>query len=295
VIVGAGISSAGCALLFGITVVAAGSEGSLFRLPLLRAAFGCAICCLLAAYGRVRAGGIVALSAVWLQAHYALATLPDVPSPSLLASPALLVAATLLLPPRAARLFGIATTVMPWVAASFGAIGRSGGLTVEAVFWLVTQSVAMLVTWSIVTLGFSVLDRAFQRVRDEERALSETINTSPDGIVVSDADSTVRVPNPAAARLLGGPAAEWIGQPLARVIEAVRPPGMATQELYAALGDDVLLEISFHPYVVSFGELVSEVLEQDAFVGSGRGSHLALTWHPDVIVCRLHLPDDHRD
>ncbi len=225
VMAGAGISAAGYAILFGVTVVAAGWTDGLSRLPLLAVSVACLIGFAMAARNRVHAGGIVALIAVWIQTHYSLFTLSEFPSPSLLASPALLVAATLLLSQRGARAFGVATIVTPWLAAVFGEIGRSNGITAPAIFWLVTHTVAMLVIWSIVTRGFSVLDRAFLRVVEKERALSETINKSPDGIIVIDADATVEVTNPAAERLLGGPGAQWIGQPLARVLDAVMTRG----------------------------------------------------------------------
>ncbi len=235
--VGAGLSGAGYALLFGVTVVAAGWAGVLFRLPLLFAAFGCLLGYAMAARNRVHVGGMVALGAVWLQAHYSLFTLREFPSPSLLASPVLLVAATLLLSQRGSRIFGVATIVMPWLTAIFGEIGRANGLTAPAFFWLATHTVAMLVLWSIVTLGFSVLDRAFQKVSDKERALSETISTSPDGILVIDADSTVLVTNPAAERLLGAPGAEWIGRPLALVLESISTPGDPSRQLDPACSD----------------------------------------------------------
>ncbi len=225
VMVGAGISATGYAILYGVTVVAAGWTDWLSRLPLLAASIACLIGFALAAGYRVQAGGIVALSAAWLQVHYSLFTLSEFPSPSLLASPALLVAATLLLSPRAAQPFAVTTIVMPWLAASFGEIGRAEGITAPVFFWLVTHTVAILVIWSIVTLGFSVLDRAFVKVVEKERALSETINKSPDGIVVIDANSTVEVTNPAADQLLGGPGTEWIGQPLARVLSGARARG----------------------------------------------------------------------
>jgi len=221
VVVGAGMSGAGYILLFGVTVVAAGWEGMLNRLPLLLAALGCLAGCAMAARGRALHGGIVALGAVWLQVHYAMFTLPVFPAPSMLASPVLLVAATLLLPSRGLRVFGLMTMAMPWLATAFGPVGQTGGFTAAVVFWLLAHAIVMLVLWTVVTLGFSALDRAFQRVSDQERALAETIETSPDGIIVIDADSCVQVTNPAAVRLLGGEGTAWIGQPLTRVLDRV--------------------------------------------------------------------------
>ncbi len=225
VMVGAGIAAAGYAILFVVAVVASGWTAWLFRLPLLAASIGCLVGFALATRRRVQAGGIVALTAAWLQVHYSLFRLSEFPSPSLLASPALLIAATLLLSPRAARPIAVSTVVVPWLAAMFGEIGRKNGITAPVFFWLLTHTVAILVIWSIVTLGFSVLDRAFVKVVEKERALSETINKSPDGIIVIDAASTVEVTNPAADRLLGGPGAEWVGQPIARVLDAVMTRG----------------------------------------------------------------------
>jgi two-component system, cell cycle sensor histidine kinase and response regulator CckA len=237
VMVGTGLAGMGYALLFIVTVVAAGWDGSHRRAPLLIAAAGCLLGLALAARRRALAGGIIALTTVWLQVHYSLFTLRDFPSPSLLASPAMLVAATLLLAPRALRVFGVLTIAVPWLAVIFGATARAEGFSVITIFWLVTHSISMLVLWSIVTLGFSVLDRAFQRVSDKERALSETINTSPDGILVVDAESIVQVTNPAADRLLGRPGAAWIGQPLGRVLDAVSAPGGELACWTSALSD----------------------------------------------------------
>ncbi len=233
--VGTGISAAGYALLFGITVVAAGWDGIQFRMPLLFVAIGCVIGFVLAAQNRAHAGGSVALGAVWIQVHYSLYTLSEFPSPSLLASPALLVSAALLLSPRASRLFGIATVAMPWLVAVFGAIGRDHGMTASMIFWLCTHSVVMLVIWFVLTMGLSALDRAYLDVVGKERALAETIETAPDGILVIDADALVLVANPAADQLLGGRSVEWIGRPVADVLNTACSSGTAHAPLILAL------------------------------------------------------------
>jgi two-component system, cell cycle sensor histidine kinase and response regulator CckA len=225
VMVASGIAAAGYTLLFVITCLTAGWEGVVLRSPLLVAAAGCLVGYSMAARGRVEPGGKLALAAVWLQVHYSLFTMPEFPSPSLLASPALVVSATLLLSPRVSRGFGIATIAAPWLTAVFGAVGRFHGLSVSAVFWLITHTIAMVVIWSVVSLGFAALDRSYLRVVEQERALAETIDKSPDGILVLAADATVQVTNPAAERLLGGPATAWLGQPLARVLESVQARG----------------------------------------------------------------------
>ena len=237
VMVGTGISAAGYALLFGITVVAAGWHGVLFRLPLLVVATACVIGFVMASQHRVLVGGGVALGAVWLQVHYSLFTLSEFPSPSLLASPALLVAAALLLSPRTSRIFGVATVAMPWLVAIAGAIAQHHGLTAPMTFWLVTHSVVMLVIWFVVTLGFSALDRAYLDVVGKERALAETINTSPDGILVIDADATVLVANPAAEQLLGGHSNEWIGHLVVDVLHRATMSGTVDGPQVLALRD----------------------------------------------------------
>ncbi len=237
VIVGSGISGAGYLLLFGVTVAAAGWAGVIARIPLVLAAIGCLAGCAMAARGRALPGGIVSLFACWLQVHYAMVTLPDFPAPSMLASPVLLVAATLLLPPRGIQVFGVTTIAMPWLATAFGAAGRTSGLTFAVVFWLLAHALVMLVLWALVTLGFAALDRAFRRMTEQERALAETIDTSPDGIIVIDADSRVHVMNPAAVRLLGGVGTELIGQPLTRVLDTVGGPGHALR-LHPPMHDD---------------------------------------------------------
>jgi nitrogen fixation/metabolism regulation signal transduction histidine kinase len=53
-----------------------------------------------------------------------------------------------------------------------------------------------------------------QRVQEQRHFLSRVMEASPSGILVLDFDGRLEVVNPTAARLLGGPADQWIGRPL---------------------------------------------------------------------------------
>ena len=76
----------------------------------------------------------------------------------------------------------------------------------------------MAAAWSLVTLGFSIVDRAFIAVLRKERELAETINRAPDSILVIDSAELLQVMNPAAEGVLGLRESACIGRPIGEIL-----------------------------------------------------------------------------
>ncbi|HYW49439.1 MAG TPA: PAS domain-containing protein, partial [Gemmatimonadaceae bacterium] len=188
------------------------------QVPLFVAAALCLWAARLAGRGKVREGGIAAIAAVWTQVHFAMLVATTFPAPGLLATPVLLLCGGLILLPRHSSLLALVSSVSAWPFVMLSPAVQAKGLTPLIGYWLAVHSVICLGTWGLVRLGFSIVDRAFDEVVHKERALAETIDRAPDGILVLDGAGVVQVANPAALKLLGLPADEFIGRPLADVL-----------------------------------------------------------------------------
>ena len=92
-----------------------------------------------------------------------------------------------------------------------------GGVNAGVIYFLTAHAVVTTGVWSLVTLGFSTVDRAFVAVVRKERELSETIDRAPDGILVIDSADVLQVMNPAAERALGLQKSQCVGRPIAEI------------------------------------------------------------------------------
>ncbi len=195
------------------------------QLPLILAAMMCAVGALLAHQGRVFQGGLVGLFGVCCEVNYGILTATQFPSPSLLATAPVVVAATLLLQPRHATILTVSALVVTWPVVLLSPPIQASGVTPSVIYWLVAHAVITSAVWGLVTIELSILDRAFVEVVRKERELSETISSAPDGILVVDANDLVQIANPAAIRLLGLPLAECIGRRICAVLTAADARG----------------------------------------------------------------------
>ena len=217
-----------------ITVVslrAWGWDPSRNQIALVLAALGCAAGAGLAARGEVFSGGLTALIAASCEVSYSLLTAPGFPSPSLMATPVLLVAGSLLLKPRQSALFAAVSIGGSWPLVLLSPAVRDIGITSTVTYFLTSYTVVGVAVWSLVTLGVSIVDRAFAVVVRKERELSETIERAPDGILVIDSSEVLRVMNPAAERALGLTEAQCVGRPIGDVLLEASAQGEARTPL----------------------------------------------------------------
>ena len=179
VMIGAAIGTVAYLTLTLANVAMWGWDPQRHRLIVLLAGLGCGAGCIAAQRGRVLAGGVIALSAVWCESQSSLVLSSEFAAPALFATAVIVVARALLLTPRQSAIL------------AFGSI---------------------IATWPLVLLSPAV--RAFVDVVRKERALSETIDRLPDGILVIDAHELLQVINPAAGCMLGVDRDECIGRPM---------------------------------------------------------------------------------
>jgi len=216
--VGLGVGTVAYAALVGAEIVQWRWEPARQPHALLLAMIGCFCGAVLAFRGQVFAGGVIGLGAVWCEVHYSLLRSVEFPSPSLLGTFVVLVAAKLLLRPRHSVIVAMTTIGLTWPLVLMSPVVQVSGATPIVINWLLVHSTVTLAVWALVTLGFSTVDRAFAVVLRKERALAETINKAPDGILVLDADNVVQAANPAAEALLGMHGEACTGRPIADLI-----------------------------------------------------------------------------
>ena len=168
--------------------------------------------------GQVFRGGLIALGAATCESFFSFGTAPDFPSPTLLVTAVTIVAGSLLLRPRPSAILALVAIIAVWPLALLSPGVRAIGATPTVLFFLAGHSVVMTVVWLLVSLGLSIVDRAFAEVVRKERALSEMIDRSPDGILVIDASEVLQVINPAAERMLGVSRDDGIGRPIAALV-----------------------------------------------------------------------------
>ncbi len=227
VIIGSTIGGVAYALLSIVNVAAHGWQFASHDTILMLAGLLCAAGGLLARRGRVFTGGMLAVAAAWSEVQSNLLTAQDFPSPSLVATPAILVAATLLLRPRQSVIFALGTIGLTWVLVLQSPALATRGLTTSVLLWLMSHATVTLSVWALVTLAFSIVDQTFSEMSRTKSALAETINKAPDGILVIDAAGVVEVANPAAEALLAVRGADCVGKPLADVVRHADTLGVA--------------------------------------------------------------------
>jgi two-component system, cell cycle sensor histidine kinase and response regulator CckA len=233
VLIGAVIGAVTYLMLSTVNVLATGWGPTRYQLMLLAATVGCVLGGVTAWRGRVFAGGVISMVAVGIEMHSSLVLSPTFPSPSLMATAALVVAGCLLLKPRDSAVVALGTVVLAWPLVLLSPAVRASGVTGDVVFWLTSHAGVTIAVWALVSLGFSIVDRAFLEVVRKERELSETIDRAPDGILVVDASDLVQVVNPAALRLLDLSREQCLGRSINAVlqVEAARTGNLALLQL----------------------------------------------------------------
>ncbi len=202
-----------------------GWDPARFQLALVLAGLGCALGGVLAARNRVFVGGLLCLVCVRCEVHLSIVTSQQFPSPSMLATSTLLVAGALLLLPRHSMLLAAGSILITWPLVILSPAVRASGVTSTVIYWLTAHAVVMIGVWALVSLGFSIVDEAFAVVVRKERELAETINRSPDGILVIDAGERLQVINPAAERALGLSQHQCLGRSLSDILHDVAARG----------------------------------------------------------------------
>ncbi len=259
VLIGAALGALCYALLAVVSVASFGFGPTAYQLVLVGTAAVCVSGALLAYRQHVFPAGVVALSAVGLEASHSLYSATAFPSVSLLTTAVIIIASTLLLKPRHSLLVALLVLVGTWPLVLLSPAVQLSGVTGTVLYWLVSHAVTTIAVWSLISLGFSTVDRAFAEVIRQERELTETIDRAPDGILITDSDDVIRVANPAALRLLRLDHVACVGQSIALVLqpadvsggcpEALKPRDSGdvarTGTLFQGDGRQVELEISW--------------------------------------------------
>ena len=218
VMIGSSTGAVGYGAMLIVNVIMWGLGPTRHQFAMFAAGLACVAGGLTARRGQVFRGGLIGLCAATCESLFSLGTAPDFPSPTLLATAVTIVSGSLLLRPRPSALLALVAIVAVWPLALLSPGVRAIGATPTVLFFLVGHSVVMTAVWLLVSLGLSVVDRAFVEVVRNERALSETIDRSPDGILVIDASEVLQVINPAATRMLGVSRDDGIGRPIAELV-----------------------------------------------------------------------------
>ena len=232
--IGSTIGAAAYTALAVVNFRAWGWDPARHQLTLVFAAIGCVVGGVMAARDRVFAGGLVALVGVWCEVHLSLLTAQQFPSPSLLATSAVLVGGALLLVPRDSLILAAGSVILTWPLVLLSPAVQATGVTSTVIYWLTAHAVVTIAVWSLVSLGFSIVDGAFVVVLRKERELAETIDRSPDGILVIDSTEKLQVMNPAAERILGVTQHECLGRELSVILNGVTARGDAPDVISAS-------------------------------------------------------------
>ena len=232
--IGSTIGAAAYTALAVVNFRAWGWDPARHQLTLVFAAIGCVVGGVMAARDRVFAGGLVALVGVWCEVHLSLLTAQQFPSPSLLATSAVLVGGALLLVPRDSLILAAGSVILTWPLVLLSPAVQATGVTSTVIYWLTAHAVVTIAVWSLVSLGFSIVDGAFVVVLRKERELAETIDRSPDGILVIDSTEKLQVMNPAAERILGVTQHECLGRELSAILSGVTARGDAPDVISAS-------------------------------------------------------------
>jgi two-component system, cell cycle sensor histidine kinase and response regulator CckA len=219
--IGASIGAAAYTALAIVNFRAWGWDPSRHQLALVFAALGCMTGGAMAARDRVFSGGLITLISVWCEVHLSLLTSQQFPSPSMLATSAILVGGALLLLPRHSLMLAAGSVILTWPLVLLSPAVQATGVTSTVIYWLTAHAVVTIAVWSLVSLGFSIVDGAFVVVLRKERELAETINRSPDGILVIDSTERLHVINPAAERILGVTQDECLGRDIGAILNDV--------------------------------------------------------------------------
>ncbi len=219
VLTGTVIGAVTYAVLFAVQVAATGFGPTSYQALLFGASVSCLVGCATAWRGRAHLGGVIALVATGIEINLSMLLSPVFPSPPLLGSAALVVSGGLLLRPRSAAVLAFGSMLLTWPMVLLSPAVRHGGVTGTVIYWLTAHAGVTVAVWALVSLGFSLVDRAFLEVVRKESELSETIDRAPDGILVVDASELVQVANPAALRLLGLTRAACLGSTIDTVLQ----------------------------------------------------------------------------
>ncbi|MFI5309750.1 MAG: ATP-binding protein [Gemmatimonadales bacterium] len=218
VIGGTAIAAAGYALVSAIGISQYGfANGGLLdggTIAQVAAAAVCFIGLFLAFRGFSTVAAWITLVTCWTEVYHGLFVSQHFPESGLLATPAIIAAACLLLGPRTSFVLALLSAVLTPVLLRSSPALRDTGFSSDAIYWLTIHGVITLALWALVSLSLRSLGQVLHEVMDKERELADTIRSAPDGILVVGADDRVLSTNPAAERLLGVDAGRWSGRPI---------------------------------------------------------------------------------
>lgn len=175
--------------------------------------------------GREVAGGIIAISATWLDLHLAFAVEGTFPPASMLIMPGLIYTVGLLLGARVAGITTVTTIFTTMVANALSPSVRTYGITPQVVIWHVLYVIAMVTAWMMIGLSLKAFARVVDELTVKERDLADIIRFAPDGILLLDGDRRVLIANPGAEQILDIPLNRIVGRPVdALLLEAKGVP-----------------------------------------------------------------------
>ena len=211
----------------------------------------CLITLAIAAFHSEQLGCVLTIIATWVEVQTAFLNAAAFPAGGMLVVPVLVLSVGLLLGARVAFVSMIVSLIATVVL-----LGRSpaaqAALPADGVYWMVMYVVAMASTWALLTLGLSGFTRVFDAMTASQKDLADTIQFTPDGILVVDAQGTVLLANPAAERLLAGTGRSIVGSQFAHIITVLVGEAETLEALMRARGNEaaeVMLQLKGDPVV----------------------------------------------
>ena len=203
----------------------------------------------------------IVLIAVWLEFQFGFFTASDVMAIGALATPVLVAGAGLLLGSRWSLAFALSSALLTPVFVIVGHHLRGLDATSHPGFerFYVLHAIANLAMWAVTAAGVRAFGRSFQQTKASEYRLAETIRMAPDGILLIAGDHTVEAINPAAERILGVVAAEWVRRPVDELLRSSGADDVARRQLSdgAPTASQMALSLRSHDGVPTYLEVTS--------------------------------------
>jgi len=201
----------GFAIALGLQLVLVGYQPLITWRPITTLSL-CVVVLVLALRNQKVAGSVLLVAVTMVDLQLSFLAEGNFPSVGMLAMPALILGAALLLGMRTATLLTIISVISTIAMHRLSPALRETGFTPTSVMWHTMLVIVMLVALALSGLSLSAFDRVYVEMQAKERDLADTIRFAPDRILVLDGEQRVVRANPAAERILGSNESQIVGQ-----------------------------------------------------------------------------------